>query len=141
MSIRNKYLIGVVLVGVSCFAHADQYQEFYDDGYEAISEFRKCSTITNQLSQENANCLAKSEIRIQAKLKSFELKHKAKIYTYNQPSNNLVDSIGFVQSQKNQCNALYPEPLRGTFKNQIKSCQIQVDLNRFLYVANTVLGY
>lgn len=139
----KKYILfaGILLSGYSTIASADDIQKFYDDGYDLMLEFRKCSVITNQLSNENSACLAKAEISIKNKLKSFEITHKVDIEKANNSSNNLKDDLGFVQTQKNNCVALYPSPLRSIFKNQIKSCQIQVDLNRYLYVANTILGY
>ena len=131
---------GILSCGYSGLTHADDMQKFYDDGYDLMLEFRKCSTIKNQLGVETLNCINKSEKAIQAKIKAFEVKHKISIQKLSDDTNILIDKNDFVNSQKQNCQKLYPAPLQPAFKNQIKSCQVQVDLNRYMYVANTVLG-
>lgn len=127
-------------MGSSATTHADDTQQFYNDGYSLMQEFRKCSTINNQLGSEVASCLSKAESSIKLQLNSFEAKHKIAIKERSRYANNLVDTTGFIASQKQNCRNLYPAPLQVTFKNQIKSCQVQVDLNRYMYVANSILG-
>lgn len=138
----KKYLLmcGALYIGCSPISHADDVQKFYDDGYELMVEFRKCSTIKNQLGAETSACLNKAEKSIGSKIREFESKHKIEIQQRNRPFNGLIDTAGFVQSQKNNCKNLYPNPLQPVFKNLIKSCQVQVDLNRYMYLSNAILG-
>lgn len=137
---KSLIILGLISTGICVTAHADDTQQFYNDGYDLMLEFRKCSTIKNQLGSETTACLNKAELSISSKLKAFELKHKVAIVKLSNPTNNLGNASEFINSQKQNCKNLYPSPLQSSFKNQIKSCQVQVDLNRYMYVANSVLG-
>lgn len=141
MKKKSLLLYSALLFGCSGLSHADDVQKFYDDGYDLMVEFRKCSTIANQLGAEASSCLNKAESLIQSHLKSFEAKHKVAINRLSSPSNILTDKAEFVKTQKDNCQKLYPAPLQPTFKNLIKSCQVQVDLNRYMYMSNMVLGH
>lgn len=139
---KLKTVFLVTALGVlSHNAQADEMQNLYDDGSTLLTEFRKCSVIPNQFSEQTSACLSNSEKLINQKTRQFEQKYKVKILQHSNPANHLVDRMNFVQTQKNNCTKIYPEALRKHFKNQIKSCQVQVDLNRYFYITNTVFSY
>lgn len=137
----KKILLGCTLSLVAYNAQADDMQDLYDNGYTLLTEFRKCSVIPDQFSEKTNLCLNNSAKLIAQKTSQFEQKNKVKILQYANPMNNLIDRQNFVLTQKNNCAKIYPEPLQKHFRNQIKSCQVQVDLNRYFYITNTLYSY
>lgn len=137
----KKALLGCALSLVAYHAQADAMQKLYDDGYKLLTEFRKCSVIPDQFSEKTSACLSSANALIAAKTHQFEQKNKIKIMQYANPANNLIDRNNFVMTQQLNCTKIYPVALQKHFSNQIKSCQVQVALNRYFYVTNTVYSY
>lgn len=134
-------LLGCTLSLIAYNAQADDMQKLYDDGEKLLTEFRKCSVIPDQFSKKTSDCLGHARDLITAKTNEFEQKNKIKIMQYANPVNNLIDRKNFVETQQLNCTKIYPVALQKHFSNQIISCQVQVDLNRYFYVTNTLYSY
>lgn len=131
-----------VILGVGMFsagAHADMMQQYYDEGEVLISKFRSCSTIPNQTSAEVGRCLDQSSALISKKTAELKARHKTTISRPDIKSVDFNDKLNQAAKFKQSCTELYPAPLRQHFKNQIKSCQVQIDLNRYFYIYDYVV--
>lgn len=137
-----KKITGVMLLGLSItVAHADDLQQYYDNGRSLISKFRSCSAIPNQTSPEVTRCLDSSSALISKKTSELKSRYAKTINRADLKQLDLMDTANQAAKYKQACTQLYPEPLRQHFKNQIKSCQIQIDLNRYFYVYDHVMNF
>lgn len=137
--------LSVVLCGAmlafSASAQANDFQKYYDTGAQLITKFRSCSTIPNQVSIEVSRCLDESSSLINKKTNELKQKHAATIKRDDSAVWDLLDSKNQVGNLKQACAEIYPDALRVHFKNQIRSCQIQLDLNRFFYIYDYVINF
>lgn len=137
----------ITLKGLACglilafgtTAHADDYQKYYDTGAELFKKVRSCSTLTDQTSAAVTRCLDESSTLIIKKTNDLKLRYAAVIKSIDRPAVDLLDTQNNMGKLKQSCTTLYPEALRGHFKNQIRSCQIHLDLNRFFYLYDHIM--
>lgn len=125
----------------SSYANPDPVQQFYHDGEKLISQFRSCSLMTNQFSLDTFKCIENSQKNIQDSTKALMSKHAPLVAKLK--NEGVTFSFGTSQESeiKRKCAEIYPTPLKNRFKNQIKSCETQIDLNIYLKTSNDILTF
>lgn len=138
----NRYILLILGVVVCSSANANQglnkfsYEDYDKKAGGMIDQMYKCSLIEDQFGSNYHACLSNLSTKVKTE-------HKDLI------NNNpllVKNSVGFGElsyqfdgSLKNtgDCSNLYPVPLRNIFKNQIKQCQVQVEI--MLYIKDAEL--
>lgn len=140
----NAAIISLAVIGCSLSSAAakidphleQEYGNYQKTGGLLISSFKDCSIKYGQFSSANYSCLKSTEMKALTEISSLYQRNKAFYESDPFLSNLYKDSKGTYIKLKESCENTYPSPLRNHFKNQILSCKVQVDLNKYFLFAN-----
>lgn len=140
----NAVLLSLATLGCTLSSAAEaldpklekEYANYQKTGGLLISAFKDCSIKYDQFSSTNYSCLKSTEMKISTEIGNLYQRNKS--YYDSDPflSRLHKDSKGIYIKLKESCENTYPLPLRNHFKNQILSCKVQIDLNKYFLFAN-----
>lgn len=113
-----------------------EYESYTINGGKLIADFKDCSIKYDQFSIANYTCLKSVEFSILKNIDTLYSRNKSLYEADPFLSNLYADKRNNYAKLKNACERTFPEPLRKHFNNQILSCKIQIDLNKYFLFAN-----
>lgn len=131
---KYKFCVGFLMCLACGVVSASDMQKYYDRNEGLLTQVRECSIILNQTSLETGQCLDRNIALIAKKTNELKREFKAEIESLDSSSLDLLDKANEGVKHKKSCQNLYPPPLQKHFINQIKSCQMQIDLHRYFYI-------